>query len=395
MSRMNHHYGDLPDSYFFTQLGERTRAFMKAHPGESILRLGVGDVTQPLCPAVIEALHRAVEEQAHGETFHGYVAENGSRFYREAVRGYYLLRGIELDAGEIFASCGAGDELGDVLDLFGPENTALVPEPAYPAYVDTNLMAGHKVIRLPAGPECGFAPWPDPSVQADILYLCSPNNPTGAVYTREKLQAWVDYANARQAVLIFDAAYEAFVGDPALPRSIYEIPGSRTCAIEISSLSKTAGFTGTRCGYTVVPKALGREGMSLHAMWVRNRATKTNGVSYILQKGAAATFTPEGIAQTRAAIAVYKQNARVLMEALDRCGLWYCGGENAPYIFLRCPQGMDSWTFFEYLLEHARIAATPGVGFGPCGEGYMRLSCFTRPEEARAAARRLEALLKP
>ena len=395
MSRMNHHYGDLPDSYFFTQLGERTRAFMKAHPGESILRLGVGDVTQPLCPAVIEALHRAVEEQAHGETFHGYVAENGSRFYREAVRGYYLLRGIELDAGEIFASCGAGDELGDVLDLFGPENTALVPEPAYPAYVDTNLMAGHKVIRLPAGPECGFAPWPDPSVQADILYLCSPNNPTGAVYTREKLQAWVDYANARQAVLIFDAAYEAFVGDPALPRSIYEIPGSRTCAIEISSLSKTAGFTGTRCGYTVVPKALGREGMSLHAMWVRNRATKTNGVSYILQKGAAAAFTPEGIAQTRAAIAVYKQNARVLMEALDRCGLWYCGGENAPYIFLRCPQGMDSWTFFEYLLEHARIAATPGVGFGPCGEGYMRLSCFASPEEAREAARRLEALLKP
>lgn len=395
MSRMNHHYGDLPDSYFFTQLGERTRAFMKAHPGESILRLGVGDVTQPLCPAVIEALHRAVEEQAHGETFHGYVAENGSRFYREAVRGYYLLRGIELDAGEIFASCGAGDELGDVLDLFGPENTALVPEPAYPAYVDTNLMAGHKVIRLPAGQECGFAPWPDPSVQADILYLCSPNNPTGAVYTREKLQAWVDYANARQAVLIFDAAYEAFVGDSALPRSIYEIPGSRTCAIEISSLSKTAGFTGTRCGYTVVPKALGREGMSLHAMWVRNRATKTNGVSYILQKGAAAAFSPEGIAQTRAAIAVYKQNARVLMEALDRCGLWYCGGENAPYIFLRCPQGMDSWTFFEYLLEHARIAATPGVGFGPCGEGYMRLSCFARPEEAREAARRLEALLKP
>lgn len=395
MSRMNHHYGDLPDSYFFTQLGERTRAFMKAHPGESILRLGVGDVTQPLCPAVIEALHRAVEEQAHGETFHGYVAENGSRFYREAVRGYYLLLGIELDAGEIFASCGAGDELGDVLDLFGPENTALVPEPAYPAYVDTNLMAGHKVIRLPAGPECGFAPWPDPSVQADILYLCSPNNPTGAVYTREKLQAWVDYANARQAVLIFDAAYEAFVGDPALPRSIYEIPGSRTCAIEISSLSKTAGFTGTRCGYTVVPKVLEREGMSLHAMWVRNRATKTNGVSYILQKGAAAAFTPEGIAQTRAAIAVYKQNARVLMEALDRCGLWYCGGENAPYIFLRCPQGMDSWTFFEYLLEHARIAATPGVGFGPCGEGYMRLSCFARPEEAREAARRLEALLKP
>ena len=282
-----------------------------------------------------------------------------------------------------------------MLDLFGPENTALVPEPAYPAYVDTNLMAGHKVIRLPAGPECGFAPWPDPSVQADILYLCSPNNPTGAVYTREKLQAWVDYANARQAVLIFDAAYEAFVGDPALPRSIYEIPGSRTCAIEISSLSKTAGFNGTRCGYTVVPKALGRESMSLHAMWVRNRATKTNGVSYILQKGAAAAFSPEGIAQTRAAIAVYKQNARVLMEALDRCGLWYCGGENAPYIFLRCPQGMDSWTFFEYLLEHARIAATPGVGFGPCGEGYMRLSCFARPEEAREAARRLEALLKP
>ena len=395
MSRMNQHYGDLPDSYFFTQLGERTRAFMKAHPGESILRLGVGDVTQPLCPAVIEALHRAVEEQAHGETFHGYVAENGSRFYREAVRGYYLLRGIELDAGEIFASCGAGDELGAVLDLFGPENTALVPEPAYPAYVDTNLMAGHKVIRLPAGQECGFAPWPAPSVQADILYLCSPNNPTGAVYTRERLQAWVDYANARQAVLIFDAAYEAFVGDPALPRSIYEIPGSRTCAIEISSLSKTAGFTGTRCGYTVVPKALGREGMSLHAMWVRNRATKTNGVSYILQKGAAAAFTPEGIAQTRAAIAVYKQNARVLMEALDRCGLWYCGGENAPYIFLRCPQGMDSWTFFEYLLEHARIAATPGVGLGPCAEGSMRLSCCARTEEAREAARRLEALLKP
>ena len=267
-------------------------------------------------------------------------------------------------------------------------------EPAYPAYVDSNIIAGHRVVHLPSSRKNGFLPMPDGSIFADIVYICSPNNPTGAVYNKEKLKARVDYANAHDAILIFDAAYEAFIEDADVPHSIYEIEGSRTCAIEISSLSKTAGFTGVRCGYTVVPKTLLRAGMSLHDMWVRNRTTKTNGVSYIVQRGAAAVFTPEGQKQAMANIAVYKRNAAVLMAALDACSIWYCGGKNSPYIWMKCPDGMSGWDFFDYLLREIQVVGIPGDGFGACGKGYFRFSTFGNPEETKEAANRLCKLLK-
>lgn len=385
----NENYKKLKGSYLFYNIEQQTKAYMQQHPDARLLRLGVGDVTLPLCDAVIRALHKAVDDQANKATFHGYMPECGAEFLKEAICGHYARRGVTLDTEEVFISCGAGDDLGNILDLFAVDNTALVIEPTYPAYVDSNIIAGHRLIHLPADSSCGFAPLPDDSLPADIIYICSPNNPTGAVFTREKLQAWVDYANACGAVIIFDAAYEAFIEDETIPHSIYEIEGSFTCAIEICSLSKTAGFTGTRCGYTIVPRQLMRGGLSLHAMWVRNRTTKTNGVSYIIQRGAAAVFTPEGQQQIHENIAVYKRNAAVLMQALDTCGIWYCGGHNAPYVWMRCPNGMDSWACFRYLLNEAQIVGTPGEGFGACGEGYFRFSAFGDPADTKEAAARL------
>ena len=294
----------------------------------------------------------------------------------------------------MFVSSGASDELGDILDLFDRENAALVLEPAYPAYVDASVIAGRRIFHLPAGRDNGFLPSPENLPAAGLIYICSPNNPTGAVYDRKGLQAWVDHANETGAVILFDAAYEAYIEDPALPHSIFELDGAKTCAIEICSLSKTAGFTGTRLGYTVVPKALEREGMSLNAMWVRNRTTKTNGVSYLLQRGGAAVFTPEGQAQVKSQIAVYKRNAKVLTDALDDCGIWYTGGKNAPYIWLNCPNGMGSWEFFDYLLHEIQVVGTPGEGFGKCGEGFFRFSTFASPEDTAEAAERLRKLLR-
>ena len=296
---------------------------------------------------------------------------------------------MELSEEEVFVSSGASDELGDILDLFGRGKTVLIMEPAYPAYVDANIMAGNKIIHMPAGKENGFLPMPDESITADIIYICSPNNPTGAVFNYKQLQAWVDYADRINAIILFDAAYEAFIEEEEIPHSIFEVNGAKSCAIEICSLSKTAGFTGTRCGYTVIPKNLVREGMNLNQMWVRNRTTKTNGVSYIIQKGAAAIFTEEGQKQIQENIRVYKQNAACLMEALDKLGIWYCGGKNAPYIWMRCPDGMGSWEFFDYLLKEIQVVGTPGAGFGACGEGYFRFSTFGSQEDTKEAARRL------
>ena len=389
MIKPNLHYSELKNSYLFYNIAQKTGAYMQDHPDAHLLKLGIGDVTLPLCSAVIDALHAAVDDQADGKTFHGYMPECGADFFREAVRGYYERRNVSLAADEIFVSSGASDELGDILDLFAAENTVLIMEPAYPAYVDANVIAGHSLIHLPSDRENGFAPMPDDGIEADLIYICSPNNPTGAVFSREKLKAWVDYANRRGAVILFDAAYEAFIEEDGIPHSIFEIDGSRTCAIEICSLSKTAGFTGTRCGYTVIPKDLIRDGMSFHSMWVRNRTTKTNGVSYILQRGGAAVFTDEGQRQIRANIAVYKKNAAVLMQALDKCGVWYCGGRNAPYIWMRCPNGMESWECFDFLLNRAQIVGTPGAGFGRCGEGYFRLSTFGNPADTEEAAARM------
>ena len=390
----NLNYANLKNSYLFAGIAQKLREYQTKHPEEHLYRMGIGDVSLPLCGAVIRALHEAVEEQAVKESFHGYMPECGAPFLREAIAEYYARRGVKLDTDEVFVSSGASDELGDILDLFDRSSSAMVMEPAYPAYVDASIIAGRDILHVPAGKECGFVPAPDDSISADLLYICSPNNPTGAVFTKSQLQAWVDFANRKGAVILFDAAYEAFIEDPELPHSIFELEGARTCAIEICSLSKTAGFTGTRLGYTVIPKELERMGMNLSAMWVRNRTTKTNGVSYIIQKGGAAVFTPEGQEQIRANIQIYKNNAKVLMGVLDELGIWYCGGKNAPYIWMQCPNGMGSWDFFDYLLSEIQVVGTPGQGFGSCGEGYIRFSTFGSPEDTAEAARRLKKLLK-
>lgn len=389
----NTNYANLKDSYLFYNIAQKTKAYLEANPDKHLYRMGIGDVSLPLCDAVINALHEAVDDQAVKENFHGYMPECGAPFLRKAIADYYAVNGVNVSADEVFVSSGASDELGDILDLFDKDSSALVIEPAYPAYVDANIMAGRNIIHLASGEENGFLPEPDESTVADIIYICSPNNPTGAVFSRNQLQAWVDFANEKGSVILFDAAYEAFIEDESLPHSIFELDGAETCAIEICSLSKTAGFTGTRLGYTVIPKRLIRNGMSINGMWVRNRTTKTNGVSYIIQKGGAAVFTPEGQEQIHNNIQIYKNNAKVLTEALDELGIWYTGGKNAPYIWLKCPNGMGSWEFFDYLLNEVQVVGTPGEGFGACGEGYFRFSTFGSPEDTKEAARRLVKLL--
>ena len=393
MIRPNMHYSELKDSYLFYNIAQKAKAYVEEHPGVKLLRMGIGDVSLPLCDAVIRALHEAVDDQASKSSFHGYMPECGAPFLREMIAKYYVNRGVSLSLDEVFVSSGASDELGDILDLFECSNSALVIEPAYPAYVDANVMAGRKIVHLASGEENSFLPEPSEEIKADLLYICSPNNPTGAVFSRDQLQAWVDFANENGSVILFDAAYEAFIEDETLPHSIFELDGAKTCAIEICSLSKTAGFTGTRLGYTVIPKALKRNGMNLNEMWVRNRTTKTNGVSYIIQKGGAAVFTEEGQKQIHENIQIYKKNAKVLMKALDQLGIWYCGGKNAPYIWMKCPTGMGSWDFFDYLLHEIQVVGTPGEGFGACGEGYFRFSTFASPEDTKEAAERLVKLL--
>ena len=393
MIRPNMHYSELKDSYLFYNIAQKTKAYVEQHPGVKLLRMGIGDVSLPLCDAVIKALHEAVDDQASKSSFHGYMPECGASFLRDTIAKYYENSGVSLSSDEVFVSSGASDELGDILDLFERSGSALVIEPAYPAYVDANVMAGRKIVHLASGEENSFLPEPSEEIKADLLYICSPNNPTGAVFSRNQLQAWVDFANENGSVILFDAAYEAFIEDETLPHSIFELDGAKTCAIEICSLSKTAGFTGTRLGYTVIPKALKRSGMNLNEMWVRNRTTKTNGVSYIIQKGGAAVFTEEGQKQIHENIRIYKKNAKVLMKALDQLGIWYCGGKNAPYIWMKCPNGMGSWEFFDYLLHEIQVVGTPGEGFGACGEGYFRFSTFGSPEDTKEAAERLVKLL--
>lgn len=389
MIRPNMYYKELKDSYLFYNIAQKTKAYVEQHPGVKLLKMGIGDVSLPLCDAVIKALHEAVDDQASVDRFHGYMPECGAPFLRETIAGYYEKRGVLLSADEVFVSSGASDELGDILDLFECSCSALVIEPSYPAYVDANVMAGRRIVHLSSSEENGFLPEPKEEEMADLIYICSPNNPTGAVYSRTQLQKWVDFANRNGSVILFDAAYEAFIEDKTLPHSIFELKGAKTCAIEICSLSKTAGFTGTRLGYTIIPKELNRNGMNFNEMWVRNRTTKTNGVSYIIQKGGAAVFTEEGQRQIHENIQIYKKNARTLMHALDQIGIWYCGGKNAPYIWMKCPNGMGSWEFFDYLLHEIQVVGTPGEGFGACGEGYFRFSTFGSPEDTKEAAERL------
>ena len=389
----NMNYSHLKASYLFYNIAQKVKAYLAAHPDKEVLRLGIGDVSLPLCDAVIKGLHQAADDQASPETFNGYMPECGAPFLRTAVAEHYRGRGVQVADDEVFISSGASDELGDILDLFDRSNRSLIIEPAYPAYVDANVMGGREIVHLPSSAENGFLPQPDESIDAELIYICSPNNPTGAVFDKAQLKAWVDYANARGSVILFDAAYEAFIEDDSLPHSIFEIEGARTCAIEICSLSKTAGFTGTRLGYTVIPRELERCGQKLNDMWIRNRTTKTNGVSYIIQRAAAEVFTPEGQRQIHENINVYKKNARTIMEALDKVGLSYTGGRNAPYIWVRCPDGMGSWEFFDLLLNKIQVVGTPGEGFGRCGEGYFRFTTFGSPEDTAEASKRLVQLL--
>ena len=393
----NKNYNNLKDSYLFFGIAQKTKKYLAEHPDKKLLRLGIGDVSLPLAPAVIKALHEAVDDQATKENFHGYMPECGAPFLRETIAKYYNARGVELVSDEVFVSSGASDELGDILDLFGRDKTVMILEPAYPAYVDANIIGGNRIIRLAAGQENGFLPLPteisqEEDTYPDLIYICSPNNPTGATFDYAGLKEWVDYANSIGAIILFDAAYEAFIEED-IPHSIFEVEDAKKCAIEICSLSKTAGFTGTRLGYTVIPKALERDGMNFNAMWVRNRTTKTNGVSYIIQKGGAAVFSDEGQKQIHENINVYKRNAKCIMSALDELGVWYTGGKNAPYVWMKCPNNMGSWEFFDLLLNEIQVVGTPGEGFGKCGEGYFRFSTFGSVEDTEEAAKRLKNLL--
>lgn len=389
----NLNYLNLQESYLFSLIAKKVSAYQAEHPDKSVLRLGIGDVTLPLAPAVVEAMQNAVLEMGNKETFKGYGPEQGYAFLRESVQGYYARRGIALDATEIFVSDGAKSDCGNILDIFDKDNVVLVPDPVYPVYVDTNVMAGRKILYMNASMDNGFLPMPDESVSADIIYLCSPNNPTGAAYTKEQLKVWVDYALKKDAVILYDAAYECFVtGDAA--RSIYEVEGAKECAIELCSFSKTAGFTGTRCGYTIVPEALVRGGVSLRKLWLRRQTTKFNGVSYVVQRGAAAVFSEAGEKQILENLAYYRENAKMIADCMDEVGISYTGGKNSPYIWLKCPDGMDSWQFFQYLLEEIQVVGTPGSGFGKNGEGYFRLTAFGSHETTVEACRRLKELLK-
>lgn len=404
MAKINTNFTKLPGGYLFPEIGRRVRAF--EHPPMPLIRLGIGDVTLPLAPAVIEAMHRATDEMGHRETFRGYCEETCGAydFLRFAIRDDYRARGIDIADDEIFVSDGAKSDCGNIGDLFAVDNVVAVCDPVYPVYVDTNAMAGRagtfdgekwdRLVYLPCTAENGFFPALPAGPAPDLIYLCSPNNPTGTAATRAQLQTWVDYANAHDAVILYDSAYEAFITEPDIPHSIFEIPGAETCAIEFRSFSKSAGFTGNRCAYTVIPKALVRGGASLNAMWNRRQGTKFNGVPYVIQRAAEAALSPAGRAQSMEAVRYYLHNAQIIREGLEEAGLTAYGGVNAPYIWFRTPAGCGSWEFFDRLLHEACVVTTPGAGFGPSGEGYIRVTAFGTEADTREAVQRIVTLLR-
>lgn len=386
---INKNYLNVNETYLFTEIGRRVAAFSAAEPKSDIIRLGIGDVTLPLCGAAVVAMRKAADEMGEKETFRGYGPEQGYGFLRDAVAGYYRSYGVAVSPDEVFISDGAKSDLGNVLDIFD-STPVLIPDPVYPVYADTNVMAGRKIEYLDANSGNGFLPLPDGLERKQrIIYLCSPNNPTGAAYDREGLRKWVDYANETGSVILFDAAYESFVTSADVPHSIYGISGADTCAVEFCSLSKTAGFTGVRCGYTVVPDALERDGVRLSKLWLRRQTTKFNGVSYITQRGAEAIFTPTGLSEVRKATAYYRDNALTIASALNKLNIEHYGGENSPYIWMKCPGGMGSWEYFDWLLKEKNIVGTPGEGFGKNGNGYFRLTGFGDRERTKEAAERL------
>ncbi len=389
---INKNYLELEDSYLFSTIAKKVSEYTQNNPQANIIRLGIGDVTLPLCPAIIDAMQKAVEEMGHKESFRGYGPEQGYDFLRESVKKYYQSRNTRVDADEIFISDGSKSDIGNILDLIGTDNTVLIPDPVYPVYVDTNIMAGRKIIFANANESNGFLPLPDKSVKCDVIYICSPNNPTGAVYTKEALTKWVEYALENNALILFDAAYECFIKDSSLPRSIYEIENANKCAIEFCSFSKTAGFTGTRCGYTVVPKELMFDGISINKLWLRRQTTKFNGVPYIVQRGAEAIFSEEGQKQIQENINYYSENAKIIADTLEEKGIWFTGGKHSPYIWLKCPNNMSSWEFFDYLLNNIQVVGTPGAGFGKNGEGFFRLTSFGNKEKTIEAMERFKNL---
>lgn len=397
MPKLNENYLNLKESYLFSEIAHRVNAYVAANPDRKVIRLGIGDVTLPFGSEIITKLHEGVDALASADTFKGYGPEQGYEFLRSAIVDYYSQNNISIDADEVFVSDGAKSDTGNITDLFDRENVTLIPDPVYPVYVDTNIMNGRNITYIDANEENDFLPMPDHSIHADIIYICSPNNPTGAAYNREQLKQWVDYALENSAVILYDSAYECFITDRTLPRSIYAIEGSKKCAVEFCSLSKTAGFTGTRCGYTIVPKDLkfpastGAE-MSLNAMWNRRQTTKFNGVPYIIQKGAAAVFSAAGMAQCRKNIEYYQQNAKMIADALSRKNIRYFGGVNSPYIWFKCPDEMVSWDFFDYLLTNAQVVGTPGAGFGRNGRNFFRLTSFGNRDDTVEAMARIERL---
>ncbi len=397
MAKFNENYLNLKESYLFSEIAKRVNAFIKENPDKKVIRLGIGDVTLPLASEVIKSLHTAVDEMGKAETFRGYGPEQGYDFLREAIKDYYSRNGVTLDLDEIFVSDGAKSDTGNITDLFALDNIVIVPDPVYPVYVDTNTMNGRKIVYLNANAENNFLPMPDENVHADIIYICSPNNPTGAVYSKEQLKVWVDYALKNNSVILFDSAYEYFISDESLPRSIFAIEGAKKCAVEFCSLSKTAGFTGTRCGYTIIPKELvstASDGtkMSLNKMWNRRQTTKFNGVPYIVQRGAETVFSVEGMKQAKEMINYYKENAKIISETMDKKNVKYFGGVNSPYIWFECPNNMDSWDFFDFMLNKIAVVGTPGAGFGENGKNYFRLTSFNNKENTVEAMKRFETL---
>ena len=404
MVTVNHNYLKLPGSYLFSTIGKKVRAYKEENPEKEVISLGIGDVTQPLVPAIIEALHGAVEEMAHAETFHGYAPDLGYEFLRNAIaKNDYQDRGCQIEADEIFVSDGAKSDSGNIQEIFGTDNKVAVCDPVYPVYVDTNVMAGRTgeyntvrenfdgVIYMPCRKENGFLP-EFPKEVPDLIYLCFPNNPTGSAITKDELQKWVDYANKNGCVIIYDAAYEAYISEENVPHSIYECEGARTCAIELRSFSKNAGFTGVRLGFTVIPKELVRDGVSLHSLWARRHGTKFNGAPYIVQKAGEAVYSQAGKAQLKDQVGYYMRNAKLIHDELAKAGFSVSGGVNAPYIWLETPEKMTSWEFFDYLLKEANVVGTPGSGFGAHGEGYFRLTAFGSYENTLKAIDRIKSL---
>ena len=394
MVKINKNYLKLQESYLFSTIAKKVSEYKAKNPDKKVISLGIGDVTMPLSAPVIEALKDGVNDMAHKETFKGYGPEQGYNFLKEELKKYYTEFNVDLNLDEIFISDGAKSDIGNLLDIFSKDNKVLIPDPVYPVYVDTNVMDGREITFMNSNEENDFLAMPDYSVKADLIYICSPNNPTGATYNREQLTKWVEYAKEQGAIILFDAAYEAFIEDDSIPHSIYEIEGAKDCAIEICSLSKTAGFTGMRCGYTIVPDNLVIEGAKLNKLWLRRQTTKFNGVAYIVQKAASGVFTEEGRKKTKEVIDYYKGNAKIIAEALDKLGIKYVGGKNSPYIWAKCPNNMKSWDFFDFLLNECNVVATPGSGFGVNGEGNIRFSCFGDRENIIEAASRLSKIEK-